>query len=160
MTRQQPSRRGVNPSRDPDLAAEGDASTPPLRWPARATGPRLIAGLLMALQAVLVAAFAGWFVVETAQGQSEDTARGVTAAILIAIFAVGLSIIARAWFTGAGWPRTPTLLWNALLIPVAMTLWQSDRQAVSSGLLMLVLATIAAAILSGPEVRDESQSRA
>ena len=114
----------------------------------------------MALQAVLVAAFAGWFVVETAQGQSEDTARGVTAAILIAIFAVGLSIIARAWFTGAGWPRTPTLLWNALLIPVAMTLWQSDRQAVSSGLLLLVLATIAAAILSGPEVRDESQSRA
>jgi hypothetical protein len=45
-------------------------------------------------------------------------------ALLILTFAVALLAVARAWWTDKPWPRTPTILWNLLLLPVAFNMWQ------------------------------------
>jgi hypothetical protein len=47
--------------------------------------------------------------------------------VLIALFAVALGFLARAWLRGADWPNTPTIVWSLLLLPVAWGLFQGGR---------------------------------
>ncbi len=45
----------------------------------------------------------------------------------------------------ASWPRTPTIVWNAILLPVGISLVQGTRVAVGWVVLVVALVAIGAA---------------
>ncbi len=108
-------------------------------------GPRRLAALLTGLQALTLAGFAIFYVVELALGEGSDAIRVVMSALLIVVGAVGLGILARGWLGAASWPRTPTIVWNAVLLPVGVSLIQGTRVAVGWAVLVVALVGIGAA---------------
>lgn len=107
--------------------------------------PRRLAGLLSGLQALTLAGFAVYYVVELALGEGSDAVRVVMSALLILVGALGLGILARGWFGDASWPRTPTIVWNAILVPVGISLVQGTRVAVGWVVLLVAVVGIGAA---------------
>jgi hypothetical protein len=85
---------------------------------------RVVAALVCVAQALALWALCAFYLWEVAAGQSDDVTRAVVSAILIAVFGALLLLLARAWWGGAGWPNTPTVVWNLLLLPVAWGLKQ------------------------------------
>jgi hypothetical protein len=113
----------------------------------------------MAESVVLIGFFA-FYVYEMVSGASDDLARAGTSGGLILVFAIFRGVVGRAWLHGAGWPRTPTIVWNVLLLPVAWSLHEADRTLIALALAALALATIVAAVAVGPadepaDFRDE-----
>jgi hypothetical protein len=126
-------------------------------------GSRRVAALLSGLQALTLAGFAVFYVVELALGEGSDAVRVVMSALLILVGAVGLGILARGWLGAASWPRTPTIVWNAILIPVGISLVQGTRVVVGWAVLVVAVVGIGAAwmardpeteVLPGRDVPD------
>jgi hypothetical protein len=116
-------------------------------------GSHRAAGLLTLLEAVAVLGFAGFYVYEMVTGATEDLTRAATSGALILVFGLGLLALARGWSRAADWPRTPTVLWNALLLPVAWSLHESGRTPVALVVGLVAVASIAAAV-SAPGRRE------
>ena len=115
--------------------------------PARTVrGSHRAAGLLTLVEAVAVLGFALFYVYEMVTGATDDLARAATSGVLILVFGLGLLALARGWARAADWPRTPTVLWNALLLPVAWSLHESDRTPLALAVGVLAVASIAAAV--------------
>jgi hypothetical protein len=115
-------------------------------------GPRRLAAALTALQALTLAGFAVYYVVELVLGEGSDATRVVMSALLILVGAVSLGAVARGWLGGASWQRTPTLVWNVILLPVGISLVQGNRVLVGWAVLMVSLVAIGAAwVARNPE---------
>jgi hypothetical protein len=104
--------------------------------------------LLTLVEAVAVLGFALFYVYEMVTGATDDLTRAATSGVLILVFGLGLLALARGWARAADWPRTPTVLWNALLLPVAWSLHESDRTPVALAVALVAVASIAAAVSS------------
>ena len=50
-----------------------------------------------------------------------------------------------AWLGAAAWPRTPTIVWNVLLLPVGISLTQGNRVLVGWAVIVVALVGIGAA---------------
>lgn len=109
-------------------------------------GPRRVAALLTGLQALGLLGFAVFFLYELAVGEGSDPVRVVMSALLIAVFGVGLGLAARAWLGDAVWPRTPTIVWSALLFPVGGGMIQGGLRFLGWGLLAMALGTALVAL--------------
>ena len=105
-------------------------------------GPRRLVAVLTGLQAAALVGFAAFYVYELVIGEGSDAARVLMSALLILVGGVGLAVLARGWIGGAHWPRTPTIVWSALLVPVALGLVQGNQAL--AGWLVLGLATVTA----------------
>lgn len=122
-------------------------SSAPLGSPAPATrGPRVLAGVSCALQSLALLGFAGFYLYELSLGEGSDATRVVMSAVVILVGALGLGALARGWFGERGWPRTPTIVWHALLVPVAVSLFQVGRGLVAGVVLLVAVVTAVAAI--------------
>lgn len=106
--------------------------------------------VLAALEGLVLLGFAGFFGYEVGSGATDDTARGLTSGALILVFALFLLAMARGWARMADWPRTPSLLWNVLLLPVAWSLFQSDRTLPAVGVGLVAVASVVAALGARP----------
>ena len=106
---------------------------------------RDLAGVVCALEALALLGFCLFYLWELTQGASDDTGLVVMSAVLIALFAVGLGLLARGWWSGANWPNTPTIVWNLLLLPVAWSLVQAERRLVAAAVAVVAVAGIACA---------------
>lgn len=109
--------------------------------------------MLTLVEALVVLGFAVFYVYEMVTGATDDLVRATTSGVLILVFGLGLLVLARGWVRAADWPRTPTLLWNALLLPIAWSLHEAGRTPVAVAVGVLALASIAAA-LATPGRRD------
>ena len=98
------------------------------------------------MQVVALLGFVGFYLWELTQDSSGDVARVVMSALLIAVFAVGIGAMARGWVRGDNWPNTPTVVWNALLLPVGWSLVQSGHGLVGPLVIVVALVGIVAAI--------------
>lgn len=142
-----------------DRCREGPADPPrvgavtapaPLPPPSTTRSPAArAAALLTALEAVALAGFAGFYGYEIAVGASADVAGAVMSTLLIVVFAVGLGMLARAWVRGGTGARTPTLVWNALLLPVAWSLAQAGLGVAAAAVGLVAVGGLAAAALAG-----------
>ena len=128
-------------------------STSPTR---EVRGSHRAAGLLTLLEAIAVLGFAAFYVYEMVTGATEDLTRAATSGALILVFGVALLALARGWSHAADWPRTPTVLWNALLLPVAWSLHESGRTPVALAVAVVAVASIGAAV-SAPGRRDGTE---
>jgi hypothetical protein len=109
-------------------------------------GARGVAGLLTGLQALALVGFAAFYVYELAIGEGSDATRVLMSAVLILVGAVALAVVCRGWVRGAAWPRTPTIVWNLLLVPVGVGLIQGNRALVGWGVVVMAVACTLAAI--------------
>lgn len=107
---------------------------------------RRVAALLTAVEALIVLGFAVFFGYEVAVGAEDSLSTALGSGALILVAGIALLYLARGWARGAHWPRTPTLLWNVLLLPVAWSLHDSAQTLVALGVAVLSLASIAAAL--------------
>lgn len=108
------------------------------------SAPVLLAALVCLLEGVALVGFCVFYLYELVLGEGDDPARVVMSVVLMAIFAVALLLAARAWVRGLPWPRTPTIVWNLLLLPVA---W-SMRDAGFWGALPLALVALTGIVAS------------
>ncbi|GAA6524569.1 hypothetical protein [Intrasporangium sp. DVR] len=113
---------------------------------ARRPRAAVAAALLTLVEALLLLLLAGFYGYEIGIGAADSLTTAVTSGALILVFAVGLLLVARGWARGESWPRTPTLVWNALLLPVAWSLRESEQTALAIGLAALALASLVAAL--------------
>lgn len=104
--------------------------------------------LLALVEALVLVGFAAFYLWEILAGGTDDVTRAATSGGLILLFGVFLLAIARGWARARDWPRTPTLLWNALLLPVAWSLHQSGQTLLALALGLGAVASIGAALLA------------
>jgi cbb3-type cytochrome oxidase maturation protein len=138
----------VTPRKDSPAAA---ASQPVDR-------PRALAALVCVAQALGLWGLCVFYLWEVATGQSDDVTRAVMSAILIAVFGALLLLLARAWWRGAGWPNTPTVVWNLLLLPVAWGLKQGGFGWAAVALAVVAVVGIVSALGAGDGSHDPPKS--
>lgn len=113
---------------------------------------RRLAALVTGLQALALAGFAVFYVVELVLGEGSDATRVLMSAVLILVGAVGLGLVVRGWLGTAQWPRTPTIVWNAILLPVGFSLVQGTRVLVGwTVIVVAVVAIVAAWVARDPD---------
>ena len=111
------------------------------RPPVPPLGPAsLAAAAVVALQALALAVFAVFYLVQFVRGSGGEAARVLSSVVLIAVFAAGLAFLARGLLTGHPFVRTPTVVWELLLLPVGVGLVQSGQVLV--GALVLVASVV------------------
>jgi hypothetical protein len=142
----------TDPTSGPSSGPAPEPGLPPRR---PATTAHRVAGALTALEGLVLVGFTVFYVVEMVSGATDDLSRAAVSTVLILVFAVGLLALARGWFAAADWPKTPTVLWNALLLPVAWSLREGDRGALALAVGALALASIVAAV-AAPRARRET----
>ncbi len=146
----------VSPVPTADPAEQDAPSAPgPHRTPTQRVWAR-VAAAVSGLQGLALVGFIGFYLYEIALGASDDVTRAVMSCVLFGVFAVGLLALARGWLRDGAWPRTPTMVWNLLLLPVAWSLRDADQLLAaallgSAAVLGLVAAVVAGSPPEGPE---------
>lgn len=113
---------------------------------APAPGPRRLVAALTGIQALALAGFAVFYVYELVIGEGSDAARVLMSALLILLGALGLAAVTRGWLSDSAWPKTPTLVWSALLVPVGIGLVQGNQVLVGWSVLALAIVTAVSAL--------------
>lgn len=96
----------------------------------------------MALQGGVLLILAGILVVDVVRGQVDGTTQALTEAAVVVVFALAALGLARGLIGGSGWARTPSVVWNLLLLPVAYSMFTADQPALGSVVLVLAVLTL------------------
>lgn len=115
------------------------SGTVPLAKPRTLTA---CAGLVL-VEALGLLAAAVFYVVEVLVADEDDLTRALVSAGLALLAAVGLGLVGRALLGGRRWARSPALVTNLLVVPVAVGLLQGGRWYVGLPLLLLAVAVLA-----------------
>ncbi|NUW45092.1 hypothetical protein [Nonomuraea rhodomycinica] len=113
----------------------------------------LVAAVVVALEGLVTFGLGGFVAVETARGLAAD----VTSAVAEAAFGmlIGAGLLWVAWgglLRGERWGRTPTVLAQVFVLPVAITLIDSGRPDL--GVPLVAVAVIGlAAVLAPPTTK-------
>lgn len=98
------------------------------------------------LQTLVLVALGGYFVFGTLTGQSADAVRGMSGALLILAAGTGLGVLALAFWRADRRARTPALVWGALLVPVTITMAQSEQPALAVGMVATLVPLVLGAL--------------
>jgi hypothetical protein len=140
---------------DKELPAEA-ASAQDVKPGSHRPAMRRLAAAVCGLEALVLLGFFVFYLWEVAQGRSDDAVRAVMSALLIAVVGVALGFLARSWLRGAGWPNTPTIVWNVLLLPISWSLLTSGQAGVGALVGVVAIVGVVAAALAkdtAPRVR-------
>ena len=83
-----------------------------------------------------------------AAARAVDASTASMSLVVCLIFAILLAVLAAAWRKSALWPRTPTLVWNVLLLPAAWTLTATNGIWVGLALAVVAVAGVVASLLA------------
>lgn len=106
------------------------------------SGTQLGCAALVGLEALGLAAVAVFYLVELAVADTGDVVRALVTVLLALAAAAGLALVARGLLRGRRWARSPALVTNLLVLPVAVGLFQGGRWYVGAPLLLLALAVL------------------
>ncbi|MEU8798720.1 hypothetical protein [Spirillospora sp. NPDC048819] len=122
------------------------------------------AAALEAAEGLAAVGFGVFVGVETALGAAVDPASAIGVTVLALAGGLGMLACARGLLRADQWSRAPTVLTQLFALPVAWSLWQSDRPAIAIPMaLIAVLALVT--VLSPPstawliEDHDEEDAR-
>ena len=116
--------------------------------------PGLVAAAIIGLQALGCAVFAVFFPLMAAQRAALSSTSHVMFSVFIALFAGGLGLVARGLWRGLNWPRTATVVWLVLLVPVGWALVQAGWWLVGVLILASAVAGIAAVAAEGRRIQQ------
>jgi len=80
--------------------------------------PGLAAATIIGLHALGCAVFAVVFPLAAARDAGLSTTSHVMFSVFVLLFAAGLALVARGLWQGLSWPRTATVVWLVVLLPV------------------------------------------
>lgn len=107
---------------------------------------RIAAAALCLVQALVLAGFAVFYVIEFLSGAGADRTQVLMSSVLILLAAAALFWLGLLWLGASTWTSTPTIVWNALLVPVAVGLLQSGQSVVGVALFMVAAVSVIAAV--------------
>lgn len=125
-----------------------------------AARPGRPAGLLLALEGLVLVVFAGVLVRDVVAGDAGGTAQGLTEAVLVLVFAAGALWMAYGLDRSEGWARTPALLWHLFLLPIGFSLVGADRTVLGVGVLVLAAAGVVLAWRASARTFEEDDDPA
>ena len=128
-------------------------STPQPLSPRHAGIPGRVAGTIIGLQCLGCVVLAVAFPLAAARGASLSTISHVMFSVFTALFAAGLGLVARGLWQGLSWPRTATVVWLVVLLPVGWAVVQGGWGLVGT----VILGSAVVAIVA---VAAESRSAA
>ncbi|WP_243717354.1 hypothetical protein [Actinomadura darangshiensis] len=107
------------------------------------------AAALEALEGLAAVGFGAYTGVETATGAAVDPASAIGVTVLALAGGLGMLACARGLLRADQWSRAPAVLTQLFALPVAWSLWQSERPGIA--IPMGVIAVLAlVAVLSPP----------
>ncbi|NVI92133.1 hypothetical protein [Actinomadura sp. BRA 177] len=106
------------------------------------------AATLEAAEGLVAVGFGVYTGVETAIGAAVDPASAIGVTVLALAGGVGMLACARGLLRAEQWSRAPTVLTQLFALPIAWSLWQSDRPGIA--LPMGVIAALALITVLSP----------
>ena len=135
---------------------DDDVTTPHTSAPTPVPDPtprQLVAGrlaaALVAVEALVIAGFAVFYLVELALGQGQDLLVVIMSVVTMAVFVIGLGYAARGLLRRHPRAQAPAIAFNFLLVPLGFALFQFAPWWVALGVLLLGVTTVAATFLMG-----------
>jgi hypothetical protein len=107
----------------------------------------MIGAGVLAIEVVALLGFCGYYLVRLLGHDVANPTRVIMSVVLLLVVAVLLGLLAKGVAAGRGWARTPTVVWQALLTPVSIGMFQSGRADLGALVLALSLTGIAGALL-------------
>ena len=104
---------------------------------------RVVAGALVAAEALVLVGLAVYVVVETFAATAEEPGGALALAGLALVTGAGLGGCAYGLVQGRGWTRAPVVTWQLLQAGVAMPLLRRDAWPVGIPLLVAAVAVLA-----------------
>ncbi|WP_409483542.1 hypothetical protein [Arsenicicoccus dermatophilus] len=114
------------------------------------TGSQLWSAGVLAIEALVALAAALWWGWQLARGASPEVARVLVELVIFLLGAVFFAALARGLARGDRWPRTPTVVWHGLLVPVAISLWQSGETLTAALVTLGLTVAVLGILLSRP----------
>lgn len=108
------------------------------------------AACITAAQVITLAALALVYGVELSHGKGQSPSRVAVSIVLMLVVAVALATLTRALWRRSEQARTPTIVWNLLLLPVGWTLARSGLMAPGVAILLTSATALAVVAASGP----------
>ncbi|WP_149814746.1 hypothetical protein [Serinicoccus marinus] len=131
------------------------APMPPATERQRTAGQ--VAASLVALEAVILAGFAVFYLVELVRGQGQDLMIVIMSVVTMVVFIIGLSYTALGLSRRHPRSQAPAIAFNFLLVPLGIALLPLAPWWVGVGTLALGVVTVAATFLMGRlEDRDQT----
>lgn len=81
----------------------------------------------MLVQVATILAFSLYYLVELAQGLGVNATQVLMSVVVFVVGAALLAILARGLWRGQAWARTPTVLWNVMVLLICVSLVQSGQ---------------------------------
>jgi hypothetical protein len=120
--------------------------------------PGLVAATIIGLQALGCAVFAVVFPLAAARDAGLSTTSHVMFGVFTGVFAAGLALVARGLWQGMGWPRTATLVWLAVLLPVGVAVVQAGWTLGGAVILGSAVAGIIAVAAEGRSAVEQGRA--
>lgn len=109
---------------------------------------RLAAGLV-AVEALIIAGFAAFYLYELAIGEGQDLMIVIMSVVTMAVFVIGLACTAKGLLARHPRAQAPAIAFNFLLVPLGIAFFQLAPWWVAGGMLLLGVTTIVATFLMG-----------
>ena len=112
----------------------------------RAGGAWIIAAIGMALQTLGMLGMAAWVLIELVRGDASNASRSVTEGVCLVLLSVGTGLLTLNLARAKSLAKTPTLLWNGMMVAVGLNLVQGGAAAVGYALIAVAIAVFVAAL--------------
>jgi hypothetical protein len=108
-----------------------------------------VAAVLVGLEALVIAGFAVFYLVELVLGEGSDVVIVLMSVVTMAVFVVGLSYVAAGLWQRHPRAQAPAIAFNFLLVPLGIAMFQFAPAWLAAAVLVAAVTTIAATFLMG-----------
>lgn len=107
------------------------------------------AAVLVGLEALVIAGFAVFYLVELVLGEGSDPMVVLMSALTMVVFVVGLSYVSAGLWRRHPRAQAPAIAFNFLLVPLGIAMFQFAPPLLAGAILVGAVATIACTALMG-----------
>lgn len=108
-----------------------------------------VASVLVGLEALVIAGFAIFYLVELVLGEGSDPMIVLMSALTMVVFVVGLSYVSAGLWRRHPRAQAPAIAFNFLLVPLGIAMFQFAPPLLAGAILVAAVATIASTALMG-----------
>lgn len=108
-----------------------------------------VAGALVALEAMAVAGFAAFYLIELLRGEGSDPVVIVMTVVMMGIFVVGLGYVAYGLWSRHPRSQAPAIAFNGLLVPLGIAMFPFAPLVVAGSVLVGAVLVIGCSLRMG-----------